>query len=159
MVKMFLLCLLLATPADVIVEIPAKVSVEIPQNSVYENQPIQGTITIIRTLKQKVDEKSFKLDDAPLQVEFVDEVLPDSGKLFEKNDPESLTVSKYRFALPAKAKGLYVLNPISTEVGGVGVRSIPISFEVQSAVSSNKELKLEARVVESGPIYPGQRVT
>ena len=48
--------------ADITVDLPAKVDIDISENASFENQPINGTITIIRELKQKVDETSFTLD-------------------------------------------------------------------------------------------------
>lgn len=145
------------SPTDEIrVDIPAKVSVDIPQS--YENQPITGVITIIRELQQKVDEKSFTLDDQPLKVEFIDETQPESNFLFAKGDPETPILSRYRFSLPAKTAGLYLVNPIYVKVGNRVVRSSPTSVQVTGAVSS-KELRLDAKILETGPIYVGQKVT
>ena len=144
------------TSSDLIVDVPAQVTVQI-QGAIYENQPISGVISIVRLVKQKVDETSFMLDGKPLRVQFVSEDFP-PDQPFSRNDPEALIVSTYSFTLPSRDKGLYLINPISIKVGGVEVQSVPVTFEVQKIVSTG-ELKLEALVKESGPSYPGQKLT
>lgn len=145
------------SPSDEIrVDIPAKVTVEIPQS--YENQPITGVITIIREFQQKVDESSFTLDDKPLKVELIHEAQPETNYLFPKGDPEAPVLARYRFSCPPRPPGLYLINPVYVKVGKMVVRSSSTSVQVSGAVSSHG-LRMDAKILETPPIYEGQKVT
>jgi tetratricopeptide (TPR) repeat protein len=161
MVKLLVkvLVILLSFPlfaAEITVEVPAKVSAEIVEGGNYESAPLTGQISIIREAKQKVDPKSFMIEDDPLQVEFLGDERPE-GQPFSIHDPESLVVSRYRFYLSPKTLGLYVLPSISVHVGNSVVKSVPVTYQVRRPQVSEQFL-LEGKVKEKGPIYPGQTV-
>ncbi|MBS0654488.1 MAG: BatD family protein [Verrucomicrobia bacterium] len=150
-----LLFILIATTlqaADLNVNLPAKVSVEIPPNSALANQPIPCFITIIRLAWQKVDESSFRLGDEPLKAVFIDNQYPSAVR-----DSQSLVVSRYRFTLAPTGPGLYTLPTVSVRVGGDLATAVSYSYRVISPEHSD-ELKLAAGVAEKGPIYPGQKI-
>lgn len=140
----------LAAFQEAAVNLPAKVTVQISQ--AYANQPIQGTISIIRVSKQKVDETSFTLDDAKLSVVHSNDEWPQG-----KGGNDALVVSTYTFSLPPKGQGLYFLSPIFVRVGDMMASSTSISYQVISPVQSG-DFGLQARLVTKEPIYPGQPV-
>ncbi len=131
--------------------LPAKISVEVP--SVHPQEEIVCSVTVIRLAWQKVDASSFQLDDIPIKMTFVEE-----QSLTTQKDAEALMVSKYRFSLPGKAAGLYLLPAVSAIVGDVRVFSLQVSYEVVQPQQS-QEFLLAARVIEKGPFYVGQRLT
>lgn len=132
---------------------PAQIAVRMA--AAYENQPITGEIAITHLASQVVDESSFRVDGTPLKVTHLSDTFP-TGKA--KEDKETLVVSKYRFTVPAKPRGLYLLPEIRVQVGDATFASPSVSFEVIGA-SISSELQLEARASEKGPFYPGQKVT
>ncbi|HXF28763.1 MAG TPA: hypothetical protein VN457_02850, partial [Chlamydiales bacterium] len=143
---------------DIRVEVPAQVVVEIAKENATVGEPIVGEISVIRTRKQKLDPASFQYDGKPLKVEFIREEVPASQSLFSANDPEGLVVSKYRFTLPPREKGLYLMGVVSVKIAGVEVRSSQRTFEVMGA-SSSDNLRLTAKIIDSPPFYPGQKIT
>ena len=154
-IAIVLLCTLLFVPLfaafqEAAVNLPAKVTVQIHQ--AYANQPIQGTISIIRVSKQKVDETSFTLDNAKLNVVHANDEWPQG-----KGGNDVLVVSTYTFSLPPKGQGLYYLSPIFVRVGDITASSTSISYQVISPVQS-ADFGLQARLVTKEPIYPGQPV-
>lgn len=132
---------------------PAKMSVQIPAG--FQNTPLQGTIAITRLQSQPVDESSFTVEGQKLEVKKVGDTLP-AGRA--SNDADTVIISKYTFGIPAKTRGLYLYPSIRVKVGQIFITSPSVSFEVVGATKSD-ELVLEARVVEKGPFYPGQKVT
>lgn len=134
------------------VNLPAKVSVEIPPNTALTDRPVPVFITIIRLAWQKVDESSFLLGEEALKVTFVDNQYPSLTQ-----DSQSLVVSRYRFTLPPAGAGLYSLPNVSALVGGDRATSPSISYRIISPQQSD-ELSLTAGIVEKGLIYPGQKV-
>ncbi len=133
---------------------PAKISVEIPASS--PSSPIQGQISILRLSWQQINESSFTVDGQPLKVAKVEESFPAGRAAVDK---DTLILSKYSFSLPGKAKGLYLFPSVQVHVGDSLIRSAPISFEVTGSAVSSDQLGLQARVLEKGPFYPGQKVT
>jgi tetratricopeptide (TPR) repeat protein len=157
MVAILVASLFLAAIPEISVEVPAKVTVEIDPSTAYEGSLISGTISIIREQRQKVEASSFILNGAPLAAELIEEVKPASGHLFAGNEGASLLVSKYRFHLPAQPKGLYVFPSVQVKVGTSVVTSVPITYAVEG-VREGRELRLEAGILETGPLYPGQSI-
>lgn len=131
-----------------------KVTAEIDLYKTYENHPLQGTITVTHNAKQLVDEASFKMEGTPIKVEAVKSVKVSA------NDP--IQLSLYKFLLPAKPRGLYVLPEITVSVGGKVYHSIQSTYEVTGAetspIQNTAALRLDASVEGATPLYPGQRV-
>lgn len=135
-------------------ETPVKITAEIDLYKTYENHPLQGTITITHNAKLPIDESSFKMEGSPLKVEAIKTVK------VSPNDP--IQLSLYKFLLPGKPRGLYVLPEISVSVGGQVYHSIQTTYEVTGAeaspVQNTAALRLDASVEGATPLYPGQRV-
>ncbi|KAF3361949.1 Uncharacterized protein PHSC3_001507 [Chlamydiales bacterium STE3] len=135
------------------------VSSEVQWESIYENQPIQGFVTVTHDRQFEVDESSFTLEGKPLKVTLYKELAISS------NSP--LMLSIYQFEIPGMAKGLQWLPSIKVKIGRKIYQSPAISFEVQSAekriqsvfapMQKNAFLKLEAFVEQGGALYPGLR--
>lgn len=144
-----------------------KVISEIDQNKAYENQHIQGTITVTHNENQKVDTSSFRLENKPLKVDFVREVK------ISPNNP--LIISIYKFEIEPKSKGLQILPEVSVKVGGKLFSSSPSTYEVESeSQPSNTSgqthippkttkgetqayLKIDA-FSDQSKVYPGQKI-
>lgn len=144
------------------------VSSEVEVGTIYADQPVRGTVAVTHPASMEVDLSSFKVGNDPLQAELVKEV-----KIAEN---QSLILSIYRFQLPGKPKGLYVLPEVSVKVGNETYRSIASSYTVEAAsqpppapaatqqvqqqATSAKapSLKLEAYLIGANKLYPGQHV-
>jgi hypothetical protein len=149
-----------------------QINSEINIYSAYENQPLEGTITITHDTSAPIEADSFTMDGAKIKVDPVKTV---------KISP-NLELAIYNFTLPGKPKGLYMLPAISVKIGGKSYQSVASSYEVmdaQSNPSSPKEpsapsepsspsvtsqqapppatLILKAEVNGTNPLYPGQR--
>lgn len=134
-------------------------------SDIFENAPIMGTLSIEHPEDAKIEKKSIQIKNVPLTAERLKEVR------YSPNDPLTLTI--YRFQLPAREKGLYALEEISVMVGGKIYTTIPSSFEVkkkkpsleqqQGALAPGKQktskpvFVLEAFVEPNRTLYPGQR--
>lgn len=145
------------------------ITAEIQQDGAYENQPLQGTLTITHNRDAAIDINSFLLDKDKLTVDFVKDVRIDP------NDPTILSI--YTFQLPGKPPGLYPLPPISVEVGKKTYSTITSSYTVKprpegtpnpaqggpkaaqpsnAAPAAQPSLRLEAGVDGRSTLYPGQ---
>lgn len=151
-----------------------QVSSQADQINIYEKQPIKGMITVTHDENIKIDDSSFVMENKPLKVNFVQKT---------KISPDNpLTITIYRFEIPEKPKGLYVLPEVSVKVGGKVYRSYPSSYEVRAekpgesptpspapsqpaanvfqelknAPTIEGSLKLEAIVEGKNPLYPGE---
>lgn len=143
-----------------------KIDASIDLENSEEKQPLKGSISITHDFNDKIDEKSFSLEDKPLPVEFVQQT---------KLSPSSpLVITFYRFTIEGKPKGLYILPAIKAIVGGQEYQSLPTTYEVgETAVPSTKTaktqventnvsgkiLKLDAIIQRPAQLYPGQRIT
>lgn len=143
---------------------PQEVSIQ-PEIDLYhsfENEPLNGFITITHHKESEIDINSFQMENKPLKVEFVKNV-PLSA-----NDP--LTLSIYNFQIPGQPAGLYLLPAISVKVGDKVYTSIPTSYEVNKRTELSPEVKpgqqaeaahviIRLEVVTNFPskIYPGQQ--
>lgn len=122
--------------------------------------PLKGTVTITHDLKEQVDENSFMLGDAPLEVEHLKEVQ------VAPNSP--LTISIYTFTLMPDEAGLHELPQVKVTVGGKDYRSFATTYRVEevkatpvtpgSSSSSSIVLRIEPLIVGDTPLYPGQRI-
>jgi hypothetical protein len=89
-------------------------------------KPINGSVTVTHEKNQKIDEKSFKLGEDPIPLEFIKEV---------KISPDSdLIISIYQFTIPPKRPGRYVLPPVTVTVGGKQYTSLESIFDVNSGL-------------------------
>ena len=149
-----LLTTMLGAYESIALNLPAKVSVSLETR--FENQPIVVKIQIIRLAYQKVDTSSFALNGKPLQVTYVGEEKPQGAP--STKDADALVVSVYSATLTPQSRGLYVLPVISVKVGDTTVSSSSISYEIVGSKVSD-ELSLTARMIEPGPVFPGQKVT
>lgn len=126
------------------------VAANVQWKSIYENQPIQGTLTITHDLNQKVNPGSVQLEGRPLKVTFVQQT-----KIAE-NSP--LVIDIYNFEIPGMPKGLQLLPSISVEIDGKRYESTPSTFEVLPGTgSSGPYIKLENIYKGDKTLYPGQR--
>ncbi len=134
----------------------AKVSAEMDSARTGEYRRLEGKVSVFHAPGAKINVKSFEMEKKPFEVEFVQERKPtaDEIRLDHSIDPDTM-VSVYRFQLPGKAKGLYILPAISVVVDGQRARSVPATYEVTIAQAS-KALEIEAFVEGEQPFYPGQ---
>ncbi len=122
--------------------------------------PLEGTITITHRKQEKIDPHSFQLDKQPLETLFVrDTNMPSDA---------TLLVTVYSFQLPAqKQPGLYILPTVSVKIDNQVYQSIPASYEVKGASSSDTSptdsassgiiFRLEAFAQGPTTLYPGER--
>ena len=146
MVKRFILLLsplvLFLLITSFTVNLPPKVRIEIDAEALLEDEDIPVIITITHLQEQKIDPKSFRLDEQPIEVTFVSEESPESKAFGSKDSPDSLIVTTYRFSVPGQPSGLHLLPAVSLEVEGITVQSSAISYEVLSAQKTD-DLRIE----------------
>lgn len=131
-------------------------------SNLQENLPVRGTISVEHPNTAPIDKNSFLIKNVPLKTEQIKEVR------YSPKDPLTLTI--FRFELPARGKGLYPLDEISVKVGGAIYKSAASSFEVKGKVNRLKSnsplaplskskpmLVLEAFVEPIKLLYPGQK--
>lgn len=128
-------------------------SVSMEETSEGELGSTQGTITIFHKKEAKIDEKSFIYEGKPLSVTKSSPETKSSLAL-----PDAYQTS-YRFGIPGKAAGLYLLSPISVDVDGKRISTPPMTYEIKSVNASESILKIKAYVDAKEPIFPGQRFT
>jgi hypothetical protein len=146
-----------------------KVTAEVDQEKLFENQAFKGLISITHDKSLQVDKSSFTVDEKPLSAEFVQDV--------EVSPPHPLIISYYRFTLPGQPAGLYLLPEVRVNVGGKAYSSIPVTYAVEAAsaaepIHPQKEskskpkeakkhstafLKLQVSTDGTQTLYPGQR--
>lgn len=126
------------------------ISAEIDSNTVTENQPIAGIISIIHTKEEKIDPEQFTIEGTPLKV-----------KLQKESVLNGNIISLYSFTLPAKSKGLYFLPPITIPVDGKSYSSFSSSYQIKEQKrqieNPQKVFILESAYEGPQPLYPGQR--
>jgi len=133
----------------------ATISIDLDRASLIGGSPIQGQILIEHEKSDEVDSASFMIGDSPLSVEKVSEIKADKGRV----------INAYRFQLPAKEKGLYVLPSISVTVGDKRYKSTAQAYEVSLGNGSQEPpgswggniLKLEAFVEGGASYYVSQK--
>ncbi|CRX38925.1 BatD family protein [Estrella lausannensis] len=144
----FLAPLSLALAEDV------RLSIEFQKESLQEGVAIEGDLSIFHSKNDAVNPKTAIFEGKSLQLQLVKEV-EEAGRV----------KSVYRFKLGSRTKGLYVLSPITVEVGGRDVSSARQAFEVggstqsQASVNINGSLlfKLEPIIEGRQIFYPGQK--
>lgn len=107
----------------------AQVNVDafINQNSGIANQLLVGTIAITHEKQVEVDLHSFSLEGKPLTVKELQKVPMEGQKTL---------VSIYTFSLASKQKGLYVLPPISVNIGGQTYTSLSSTYQVNGSTQA-----------------------
>lgn len=145
-----------------------RVQAEADQVDHFENLPVPVTIIVTHPGKEAVDESTFVLGKDPIKVNKVKDV-------GDANRGEDI-LSIYRYDMPAKPKGLYVLSPVGVKIGARVYQSVASTFEIKpmggppdniniipssnsapSSVSSNGAfLKLESIINGPTTLYPGQ---
>lgn len=105
------------------------VSSEIDLYQAYENRPLQGTISITHFSTAKIDDSSFNIEGTPIKAEAI--------KTVRFSPSSNIEMTIYRFTMPGKTQGLYVLPSISVKVDGETYKSIPSSYEVKAGQPSN----------------------
>ena len=87
-----------------------QVSAGVQWANIYENQPIEGTVSVTHDIGQKIDVDSIKIGNKPLKVTLDKEVK------IATNSPLVITI--YRFTIPGMSKGLQLLPAISVNIAG-----------------------------------------
>lgn len=151
-----LYCLVLGWVSAVFALGNVNVSAEMDQYTLFDGMPLNGTVIVTHEINDPVDTGTFQMDGKPLQV-----VLAKTTMMGSQGKVE---VAIYKFQLPPKTQGLYMLSPISVKVGGQPFSSIASSYTV-SGVSLAADipaapatLNLQAKVQGPSPVYPGQRL-
>lgn len=136
-----------------------QVTAQIETTNSVQGTPLEGSIIITHDRKEIIDNNSFLLGGKPIQADFVKDV--------RMSPTGPVQVTFYRFQMPGRDPGLYLLPEVSVKVGDKRYRSIATAFEVGKAVSietraasvpTKGALRLEAYAQGPQPIYPGQRV-
>lgn len=126
------------------------VSAQVQWENIYENQPIDGSVSVTYSKDKKMDPTSFKIGGKPLKVVLYKEV--------QISDTPPLLVTTYNFQLPGMEKGLQLLPAVSVQVGGKTYQSTPSTFQVhEGGPKTGPILKLENVYEGLTPLYPGQR--
>lgn len=127
---------------------------EIEKGNHIEYQPLKGLIAIMHDKNDKVDEKSFRLQDKPLSVEPLQEVA------ISPSSP--IVISFYRFELQGQTRGLHELPAISAKVGQKTLTSVPTTYEVGvlavGEAASKVVLQFENIVKGDQTLFPGERI-
>lgn len=154
---LFLSCLFVFANATIAVADDVTVDSVIDQSGgIWENQPLKGLISITHPAAAVVDESSFKLGNAPLTVEFVQDV-----KLSNQ-----LVLSYYKFNIEGKPKGLQILPSVTVKVGNKEYVSPQSTYQVGAVAAAvapaekaggKSILKLESSLRGPAEIYPGTR--
>lgn len=154
-------CLGIVTP---ILAAEVDVHADVETRELFENMPVKGLITINHPRQTAIDEKTFKLDNAPLAVTLVkEEPMTATG---------DLVLSIYSFELGPQPKGAHSLPSVSVKVGGKEYRSIPTTYQIKdssaptspapgtaagSGSDSGVVLRFEPFIEGPTVLYPGQQ--
>lgn len=101
-------------------EVRASAAIDVYQSAA--GKPIKGSVTVEHSKQDSIDERSFKQEGQPLEVQRIKSVPLATSRTRE------LTI--YQFTLPEKEAGLYLLPQITLTVGGKEYTTIPSSYEV-----------------------------
>lgn len=144
MSKMLILLTLLFTP---VAAFSAKVAVTVPDSILEPFDMLSGTIEILHSPKETIDNNSFVLEGKPLKVRF----------LKEEKQPDGTLLSLYNFEVTPEREGLNAVSPISVIVGGKPFQSMPATYTV-TYKTPELGLGLRAFIYGKEPFYPGQRL-
>jgi len=153
-----------------------KVTADVDQNNeMIENHPLKVTIMVTHDASLKVDPASFRLEGAPIKVDFISDTTVSSAA--------NLIISIYQYEMKGQPQGLHALPPISVNVGGNTYQSISNTYVIMQASTSpgsqgtstpqstptpqsspssqsglaESTLQFEAFAEGNMPLYPGQR--
>lgn len=136
----------------------AKVTVTVNGNELSEGVPFYPRITVARENGEDIDVNSFKMDGAPIDVEFLGDSYHNSiMSINGVTQEQRLTISTYRFRVEGKPTGLHIIPPISVEVDGKTYRSSRTAYSISSAQVVASSFKLESAIEARDTIFPGQR--
>ena len=155
----FLLSLLLTMPcyAEFTVNIPPKISLQIPDGEAVEGRQIRLTIVVDHSADEKTDPTSFLLDKKALPVELIQQETVSPEGLPSAPGDKDLVVDRYRAVLPPRPPGIYSLGPVTVTVGEFPYTSNSVTLNVRAAVTSDT-FRLTTKVNAPPNIYPGQVV-
>lgn len=121
----------------------------------HEQMPIKVTITITHEEAQEIEPKTFQLDKKPLEASLVQNT--------SMGGSQNIIVSVYEFELPGQPEGLYILSPVSVEIGGKRYHSSTSSYQVSKGIDKTIDVagplifRLESFFDGPAVLYPGQR--
>lgn len=118
---LFFIYLLLVLASPLSAEV--KLDIDLP-SEFSESDAISGTVIISHQSQDKIDSKSFTIDNKPLAVELQKEEPMTTG---------DLVLSFYRFSQAPQAKGFYLLPRIKVKVNGKEYQSIPRTYTVKQS--------------------------
>lgn len=159
------ICLGIATP---ILAAEVDVHADVESRELFENMPVKGLITITHPRNIAIDDKSFKMEKAPLTVSLVkEEPMTATG---------DLVMSIYSFEIGPQPKGAHSLPSVSVKAGSKEYRSIPTTYQIKdgsasdtvpaqssvaattsSSVDSSVVLRFEPFIEGPSTLYPGQQ--
>src|SRR3984957_5568336 len=128
-VPIFLFCFSLIFFPTYALEDTVKVTAEIDQDKIYENQPGKGLISITHDKKASVDPSSFRLGGKSLAADLIQDI--------QISPSSPLVISYYRFYMPGQPAGLYLLPEVKVTVGGHTYTSIPSSYQIEEVKDPN----------------------
>ncbi len=77
---------------------------------------IKGTVSVSLSEGQKVDARSFRLGNDPLEVDYIQSSSQHSVRIINGRREETRKVtSVYVFSIPGKQEGVYLLPPVSVD--------------------------------------------
>ena len=154
-----LLVLLLSVPccAEFSINIPPKISLQVPDGEAVEGRQIPLTIVVDHSSNEKVDPSTFSLDKKPLAVELLQQETVVPQGLPSSPEDKDLVVDRYRAVLSPKPSGIYTVGPVTVTVGGFPYSSNVITLHIRAAVTSDT-FRLTAKVDAPSAIFPGQLV-
>lgn len=156
-IRIFALLGALLTPLALLAQKPIEVIAEVNSATTGENQPIEVVLRVVRDEGLKVDESSVQVEGKSYALELLQNTRQSSVTIINgRRQEEHLLISSYRFFVPGKPKGLYMLPAVSVVVGGKRMESRPVSYEILASEES-RLFRISAFVEGVMPLYPGQR--
>jgi hypothetical protein len=102
-----------------------KVTAEMDEKTIYENQPAKGLLSITHDKNVLVNPLNFRMNGKPFAAEFIQDI--------QISPSNPLVISYYRFYMPGQPAGLYLLPEVEVVAGGRTYTSIPSSYQVKGA--------------------------
>lgn len=157
MMRVFLLAIfLLLNLADGMAASPV-VTAQIEPSVKLDEGYLEGKISVYHSVNEAIDADSFKMEGEPLAVEFLFDakITPEERARLPQFQATDI-VSIYRFRIPGKPKGLYLLPSIALTINQKPIQSFPTTYTVTTQTST-PALKLEPITDPQLSLYPGQR--
>ena len=92
--------------------------------NIVADKPIKGSVMITHDASNPIDDKTFRMGDKPLKVEFV--------QTLSVSSRSKLVLSIYNFTIDGMKNGVYTLPPIKVKIGGKEYEAPPLSIQVGS---------------------------